>query len=220
MSDRLSAIHEAGHATVGYLLGHFPEVVSIKAQGNSGGHVAYLQVEAESIARAAVLGRRDIDREVVSNDLVAFAAGPVAQSLTVGGVRSVPFAWSVHGGSHDHSMASRLLAAAKDLAPLRDLDDAVESARDLLEEPRIWAATERVARELMRYEEIGYKELQFAVLGHVDDRKGSWPIRAGSRSLSKAEAWTKIAAKSRRGAATVRAWQLGAAAAKPPVERR
>lgn len=220
MTDRLSAIHEAGHATVGYLLGQFPERVSIKAQGNSGGHVAYLQVEAESIARAALLGRRDIDREVVSNDLVSIAAGPLAQAMSQGGARSTPFAWSEYGGYYDHGIATRLLTAAVDLIDMRNLDDAVESARDLLEEPRIWAATERVARELMRYQEIDFKLLQFAVLGAVDDKKGSWPIRAGTRSQSKAEAWARIAAKSRRGAATVRAWQQGAAADMPPVERR
>lgn len=50
-----------------YLLGEFPERISIRTEsrteGHSLGHVAYLQVEAESIARAALLGRRDIDRE-------------------------------------------------------------------------------------------------------------------------------------------------------------
>jgi hypothetical protein len=72
----------------------------------------------------------------------------------------------------------------------------------------------------MRYQEIGYEELRFAVLGFVDGKKGDWPVRAGARSLTKAQAWAKIAAKSRRGAAQVKAWQQGAAADMPPVERR
>jgi hypothetical protein len=61
-------------------------------------------------------------------------------------------------------------------------------------------AVERIAGELRRYEEIGYKELQFAVLGFGDERtKPGWTaseVRAGQRVISKEEAERKIKAKS------------------------
>jgi hypothetical protein len=166
MSDRLSAIHEAGHATVAYLLGEYPERISIRTQGDSLGHVAYLQVEAQAIARAALLGKRDIDRETVMRNMIATAAGPVAQRKAMGsGVRSYPFPWSAYDGMHDHAVATRLMTAAGDLLHT-SLDDLVDEAADLLEAR--WDAVERVAGELRRYGEIGFKELQCAVLGFVD----------------------------------------------------
>jgi hypothetical protein len=166
MSDRLSSVHESGHATVGYLLGEFPERVSIRTQGDSLGHVQYLRVEAEAIARAAVLGKRDVDRDRVMSNLLATAAGPVAQRKAMGiYVRSYPFPWSTYDGMHDHAVATRLMTAAGDLL-YTSLDDLVDEAADLLEAR--WDAVERVAGELRRYGEIGFKELQHAVLGFVD----------------------------------------------------
>jgi hypothetical protein len=229
-SDRLSAYHEAGHSTLGYLLGQLPERISIRTQGDSQGHVQYLAVEAESIARAALVGTRDIDRDRVMQNLVATAAGPVAQAKVMGGVRSYPFAWTRFDGMHDHAVATRLMTAAGDLLHT-SLDDLANEAADLLEVPRIWAAVDRVARELMRYQELDFRHLQLVVLGAVDDDshrpvyphvsdKGGRTVRAGARPLSKEQAWAKIAAKSPRGAARVRAWQRGEAADMPPIERR
>lgn len=198
MTDRLSSFHEAGHATVSYMLGELPERVSIRTEGNSLGHVAYLQVEAEAIARAAVLGKRDVDRVTVMRNLVATAAGPVAQAKATGGVhRSFPFPWTMHGGMGDHAQATRLMTAAGDLLHT-SLDDLVDEAADLLEAR--WDAVERVAGELRRYKEIGFKELQFAVLGFGDERaKPGWTAsetRAGQRVISKAEAERTIKAQS------------------------
>lgn len=98
----------------------------------------------------------------------------------------------------------------------------VVEAAELLAESRVWSAVGRVARELLRYQEIGYQELQFAVLDAAGDDKGGWPIPAspGRRVLTKAQAWERIAEKSLRGAANVRAWQQAEADGKPSVERR
>ena len=172
MSDRLSAIHEAGHATVAYLLNEMPERISIRTEGDSLGHVQYLAVESHAIARAAVLGKRDVDRDRVMSNLLSTAAGPVAQrkAMGAGGVRSYPFPWDVYGGSRDHGIAVRLMTAAGDLLHTT-LDDLVDEAADLLEAR--WDAVERVAGELRRYGEIGFKELQFAVLGFVDAKEGA-----------------------------------------------
>jgi hypothetical protein len=57
------------------------------------------------------------------------------------------------------------MTAAGDLLHT-SLDDLVDEAADLLEAR--WDAVERVAGELRRYGEIGFKELQHAVLGVVD----------------------------------------------------
>ena len=149
------------------MLGELPERISIRTQGDSLGHVQYLRVEAEGIARAALLGKRDVDRDRVMSNLLATAAGPTAQkqAMGAGGVRSYPFPWDVYGGSRDHGIAVRLMTAAGDLLHT-SLDDLVDEAADLLEAR--WDAVERVAGELMRWQEIGYEELQRAVLGFVD----------------------------------------------------
>lgn len=175
MTDRLTSIHEAGHSTLGYLLGEMPEVVSIKTEGYSLGHVQYLGVEADAIARAAVLGRRNVDRDRVMSNLISTAAGPVAQALHMGGARSIPFPWTTYGGMADHSQATKLMTAAGDLLRTRYLDDVVEEARDLLQVPRIWEAVERVSRELMRYKELDFKHLELVVLGAIDGTGGVPP---------------------------------------------
>ena len=93
----------------------------------------------------------------------------MAQKKSMGvGVQSSPFPWDVYGGSQDHGDATRLMTAAGDLL-YTSLDDLVDEATDLLEAR--WDAVERVAGELMRYEELGFEELRFAVLGFVDTRR-------------------------------------------------
>jgi hypothetical protein len=81
------------------------------------------------------------------------------------GVRSRPFDWELFGGDRDQKVAEDLRRHAGDLLNIRDLDGAVDSATDLLEQPQIWAAVERVATWLLRYREMDFKELQLAVLG-------------------------------------------------------
>ena len=168
MPDRLSAIHESGHAVAAYLLGGFPERVFIRSEGDSVGHVAYLSVVAEQIARAALVGTRDIDQEVVMRFLIASAAGPVAQAKAMNGVHSYPFPWTTFGGFADHGIATRLMTAAGDLLDT-SLDDLVDDAGYLL--TARWDAVERVANELMRHKEIGFEELRFAVLGFTEEER-------------------------------------------------
>ncbi len=168
MPDKLSAFHEAGHATIAYLLGEFPERVSIRRKGDSYGHMRYLGVEADQVARAAILGTREIDRDIVMANLLAAAAGPVAQSLKMNGVRSSPFPWTTFGGFRDHAIATKLMGAAGDLL-YTTLEDVADEASDLLKAR--WDAVERVAAELMRYKEIGFEELRAAILGFVDAKE-------------------------------------------------
>lgn len=170
--DRLVAFHEGGHSVIAYLLDQFPEEVVIGAQtvpwgGTSTGHTRHLRVQSEAIARAAVYGNRDIDRELVENCLVSTAAGPVAEALHMGapGVRSRPFDWSLFGGDRDRQAVESIRRTAGRLLHMRSLDDAVDSATDLLEQPAVWGSVERVAEWLLRYRQMDYRELQLAVYG-------------------------------------------------------
>jgi hypothetical protein len=45
--DNLIAYHEAGHATISYLLGEMPETVTIRPSDTSDGHVELLPVTKE-----------------------------------------------------------------------------------------------------------------------------------------------------------------------------
>jgi hypothetical protein len=164
--DSLTATHEAGHAVAGLAVGEFPELASIRAEGHSLGHVQSLHVEAETIARAALLGRRPQDREIVTSHLISSAAGPVAQAMISGGLaRSFPFPWELHGGLRDQEIIETLRGHAGNLLEVNE-DDVVQRAIDLLEEPRIWQAVERVAHSLQRWGELDYNEIQSAVLGY------------------------------------------------------
>ena len=217
-----------------YLWGSFPERTSIRTQGNSLGHTLYLRAESETIARAAVVGTRHIDSQLVMQNLVATAAGPAAEAMVMGDARTYPFPWTTYGGMRDHQIATTLMTAAGDLLHT-SLNDLVEEAFDLLELPRIWTAVDAVARELMRYEELDYNHLQLIVIGATGEKEVAPPrpkpdrvAPAGTRSwssgrvrvLSKHEAWQKIAENSPRGAAQVKAWRKGESADMRPVERR
>jgi hypothetical protein len=159
------------------VLGEFVERVSIRQEnvpwGVSEGHTAYLSVEANAIARAAILGTGDVDLEIVTRSLISTAAGPLAQAKYMGapGLRSVPLDWTLFGGERDLQAAIRLLNAAGDRLGVPDLDDVVSEARELLDVPETWEAVERVANELLRYRELGFLEIRAAVWGFVEERR-------------------------------------------------
>lgn len=229
--DSLTAFHEAGHATVSYLLGEMPEEVAIRAEmlpgGESLGHTRYLSVESRAIAEAAVLGNSKQDRERVMRFLLATTAGPIAQSRFMRGPGASFFdqvGWEIFGGADDHAKVSRVLDLAKRLL-YADLDDIVSEADNLLAQPNIWSAVEQVAGDLLRYEQLDFEGVRGAILYNdligvrplvtakgttrQDElRRGDWSesaFRTGPRVLSREEAATKIAAKSPLGASRI-AW--------------
>jgi hypothetical protein len=220
MMDTLSAYHEAGHATVSLLLGEMPDSASIAVEelpeGVSEGHTRYLGVEARAIAEAAVLGRTKVDRERVTRYLIATAAGPAAQALYMRrGSRASLFdqtSWDIFGGSMDYQQAERVLEKARGLLYV-DLNDVVNEACSLLEQPEIWSSVERVAGDLVRFGELDYEGIRDAVMfndligikpkrssRHDDElRRDGWAegeIGTGRRVLSREEAARKIKAKS------------------------
>ena len=136
--------------------------------GTSLGHTAYLSVETKAIAQAAIIGTCDVDRdrEVVMRNLLSTAAGPLAQAKYMERLGwEVPFNWAVFGGERDRWAAKQLMSAAGDLLHVRDLDDVVSEARNLLEVPETWEAVERVADELLRFGELEFLDVHYAVLG-------------------------------------------------------
>jgi ATP-dependent Zn protease len=63
MTDQLCAYHEAGHSVIALLLGSLPETVSIRPDGDSGGHTEYLPVESRQITKSIMFGNPEADRE-------------------------------------------------------------------------------------------------------------------------------------------------------------
>jgi hypothetical protein len=167
--DTLTAFHEAGHATVSFLLGEMPEQVTIRPEGDSLGHMRYLGVEARGIAEAAVRGSTKADRDRVMAYLISTAAGPAAQALKMRqGSRTVFFdqtSWETFDGGQDFAQADRVMQAASRLLVV-DMDDIMSEAFDLLEQPAIWSSVEHLAADLLRFKELGYENIRDAVMNH------------------------------------------------------
>jgi hypothetical protein len=217
--DALTAYHEAGHATISFLLGEMPEEVTIRAEelpeGLSEGHTRYLGVVSRAIAEAVVLGRTPADRERVMRFLISTAAGPCAQSYYQRGDRGSFFdqtGWEIFGGAMDYRQAVRVTEKAGKLLHV-GLDDVVAEACSMLERPEIWSAVEQVAGDLMRFGELDYTGVRDAVMFNdligikskqvsprIEKlRKTGWSeseIGTGRRVLSREEAERAIKAKS------------------------
>jgi hypothetical protein len=120
--------------------GEFPETASIRAEGDSLGHTAYLSVEATAIARSAVLGRTEADKDRVMRYLVGLVAGPAAQAMKMRGTRATFIdadSWAISGGVNDCRQFERVMGTARRLISV-DMEDIVSEAFDLLEEPGVW----------------------------------------------------------------------------------
>jgi hypothetical protein len=221
--DALTAFHESGHTTISFLLGEMPEEVSIKAEGDSLGHMRYLRVEARAIAEA-VLGNTKADQDRVWRFLVSTCAGPVAQSVYQRGPGASfmdETAWDIFNGGRDYRQAQ--LALEKARGPLNfDLSDVVSDAFAMLGDAGVWSAVEQVAGDLLRFGELDYTGIRDAVMfndiagikpkrvsPHKEKlRKAGWSegeIGTGRRVLSPEEAERKIRAKSPLGASRI-AW--------------
>jgi hypothetical protein len=164
--QRITALHEAGHAAVSWAFDGFVDSASVipNEQGGSYGHVRILPGQMRAVARAAGYGRTDADRQLVMKELLNMAAGPVAGCIGGGGlVRSYPFPWETWGGGADRDQAERLFQVAGDLLYVNSLDDIVEEATDLIQEPRTWNAIERLADSLQRWGTLDYREIEFAL---------------------------------------------------------
>jgi hypothetical protein len=86
----------------------------------------------------------------------------------------------------------------------------------------LWDQVEAVAAKLERSTTLLGVELE-EICKRIELRKQGWndsEIRAGSRKLSKAQAWAEIAKRSPRGAMKVAAWKRAATEDKPIPERR
>jgi hypothetical protein len=221
--DALTAFHEAGHATVSFLLGEMPEEVSIKAEGDSLGHTRYLRVEARAIAEA-VLGNTKADQDRVWRFLVSTCAGPVAQSIYQRGPGASfmdETAWDIFNGGGDYRQAQLAFENAR--GPLNvTLSDVVSDAFNMLGDAGVWSAVEQVAGDLLRFKELDFGGVRNAILFNeligikpkqVSPRKDKlrrdgWSeseIGTGRRVLSREEAERKIKAKSPLGASRI-AW--------------
>jgi len=216
--DTLIAYHEAGHATVAFLLGALPETVTIRSDGESAGHMAYLPVEARSITKSVVFGRTPEDRQRVMAFLVANAAGACSQALYQRrGTRAGLFdqvGWEVFDGGQDYERTISIMHAARGLLHANVyLADVVAETYDLLEQPGVWSSVEQVAGDLVRFGELDYEGIRDAVMfndligikpkrtiPHNDElRRDGWSeseIGTGQRVLSREEAERKIKAKS------------------------
>jgi hypothetical protein len=232
--DTLTSYHESGHAVVSFLLGEFPDEVTIEPTDDSAGHMSYLPVESRAIAWSAVYGRTQADRDRVMTWVLSTAAGPAAQALFMRRGSRLHFydqeSWELFDGGSDYRRTSRLTAR---LDPVPDLEDAVEEAFDILETPGVWAAVEFLAKDLMRFRTLDYQGIEAAIyyrdairgqtiadrLG-IDQRTSDEPREHTRwRRISHEEAWRKIAAKSPLGALQVAAWRR-AAKHGPELERR
>lgn len=221
MIDRGVCYHEAGHAVVARALGLSVEEVSANEAGDTWGHMSGLPGEREQVARAALSGT---DPELVHRWLLTLAAGPVAKcNWSNGMVRSNPFPWQLWGGSGDERGAKRLLEAARGLNV--DLDDVVDEAVDLLKEQDVWAAVQRVVRELRHFDgELDYELFTGALMGYAplelededpDAARQVQPPRSWPRVISREEAYRQIAARNPFAAARLRdTWERAG------VERR
>ena len=78
------------------------------------------------------------------------------------GVRSRPFNWELFDAGRDYEVADGLRRRAGALVHM-NLDDAVDSATDLLEQPPVWESVERVAAELVRFRKLTYDDLKYLV---------------------------------------------------------
>jgi hypothetical protein len=170
--DQLSAWHEAGHATVSYVLGEMPDLATIHVEGDSLGHTQLLGVEARAIAEAAVRGSGAGDRERVMRFLVGLAAGPCSQVLKMRGGRRINFldqtSWDNFGGSKDYEMAGRVMGASGGLFPdarrrPAELEEIVSEAFDLLKQRSIWSAVGYVAEDLLRFGILDFEGIRDAI---------------------------------------------------------
>jgi hypothetical protein len=171
--DLLSSYHEAGHATVSYLLGEMPDLATIHVEGDSLGHTQLLGVEARAIAEAAVRGNGAGDRERVMRYLVGLAAGPAAQALKMRQGRRLFFydegQWDLFGGSKDYELAGRVMGASGGLFPdvrqhrRTQLTDIVDEAFDLLQQRSIWSAVGYVAEDLLRFGILDFEGIRDAI---------------------------------------------------------
>jgi hypothetical protein len=167
--DTLTAYHESGHATIGLLLEKSPEDVSIQFRDtdSSEGHTRFLS-EAGVIIRAAGQGNVDFARDRTMASLIATAAGPAAQAMHMRGGRTYFLdrdSWEIFGGVRDFEAAEGILGMTRQFVHA-DLDDIVEQAFDLLEQPEIWAGVEHVTKDLLRFKELDYEGVRDAVLNH------------------------------------------------------
>lgn len=124
-------------------------------------------------------------------------------------------AWGIFGGAMDYPLAVSVTEKAGKLLHV-GLDDVVNEARDMLEQPEIWSAVEQVAGDLLRFGELDYTGVRDAVM--FNDligikpkqrspygetlRKAGWSeseIGTGRRVLSREEAERAIKAKSPLG---------------------
>lgn len=155
-----TAYHEAGHAVADWRFDHLPTTATIKPDPSRGivGAVSALE------ANLYVFGADGVDTynaEGVRNLVIAFYAGAAAQlhagdteeNARVGGADDTEkAAWWISRLEGDPVELERTLRAA--------------ASRFVVEH---WAAVERVAEDLLRFETIDDAEIEALCLGELDD---------------------------------------------------
>ena len=167
MLDNLIAHHEAGHATLAFLLNEMPEKVTIRPDDTSGGHTEYLPVLARSLIRSAATGTRKLDQKYIEANLIVRAGGPMSQALFMRRGSPITFidrdSWETFGGGTDYEVAEKLRERTRQRLPVFSLDHAAKQAHELLRRRDTWESVQRVAAELVRFKELGYDDLKFLI---------------------------------------------------------
>jgi hypothetical protein len=165
--DTLISYHEAGHCTISYLLGEMPEKVTIRPDETSGGHTEYLPVLARSLIRSAATGTRKLDAKYIEANMIVRAAGPAAQARFMRRGSPITFidkgSWETFGGGTDYEVAEYLRESTRKRLPVFSLEDAAEQAHELLRRRDTWESVQRVAKELIRFKELGYDDLKLLI---------------------------------------------------------
>jgi len=199
-----TSIHESSQAIVARALGLPLVYLSIRpAEGESGR--ARFDTSSEGFGKLD-----DFECSIVK------VSGEVGERMADGSTKPT-FNWLSEGGDAEDArnfisrcegdeLSNRALATLRAYALLR----------------MRWPQVEPVAAKLECSTTLLGVEVD-EICKRVDLRKQGWTdseIRAGSRKLSKAQAWEKITKSSPRGAAKVAAWKRAATEDKPIPERR
>jgi hypothetical protein len=200
------AIHESAHAVAAQALGLPITYLSIRPHEDDAGRVRF-DTRTEGFQR---LG--DFECALVK------VAGEVGERMHAGATSTDPlFNWFNEGGDAEDARSFIARVGSDELGNRRL---ATLKAYGLLRTR--WDQVEAVAAKLERSTTLLGVELE-EICKRIELRKQGWTedeIRAGSRKLSKAQAWAEIAKRSPRGAAKVAAWKRAAAEDKPIPERR
>jgi hypothetical protein len=204
MSDYSTCIHEASHAVTAQALGLPITYLSIRPHEDDAGRVRF------DTASQGFANLDDFSCAIIK------VAGEIGERIHAGENRPI-FNFLSEGGDAEDARHFIERVGGDELDARHW---AVVRAYALLRTR--WDAVEAVAAKLERSTTLLGVELE-EICKQVELRKQGWTdseIRAGSRKLSKAQAWEEIAKRNPRGAAKVKAWKRAAAEDKPIPERR